>query len=251
MGHCIRFLDDKESDVKLAGHGTNNYLNVIMLFGNMWVMPLFFFLAGAAANLSISSRTKMGSYFAKRVLRIGIPLCGGFFLAVLPYAYIVRDYLDCHETEGFTPGSDNMSDNPWTFFGYYFSNCLAKHGFKWLWFLAMLAFMTGLHLPIIFCLKRSTLATDVKVKDYQCKLLLMWGCVYILGWGLFCGLALPLRSYTNAGGCVLYFTVTFGHVYLLKYNKSGFMYVVLMLCLMSTHLFVQAEDRNQTSTMTK
>lgn len=98
MGHSIRFLDDKESDVKLAGAGTNAYLNVIMLFGNMWVMPLFFFLAGAAANLSISSRTKMGSYFAKRVLRIGIPLCGGFVLAVLPYAFIVRDYLDCNET---------------------------------------------------------------------------------------------------------------------------------------------------------
>ena len=58
MGHCIRFLDDKESDVKLQGAGSNSYLNVIMLFGNMWVMPLFFFLAGAAANLSIGSRTR-------------------------------------------------------------------------------------------------------------------------------------------------------------------------------------------------
>jgi|TARA_B110000971_G_C19969594_1_gene481896 surface polysaccharide O-acyltransferase-like enzyme len=56
MGHCIRFLDDKSSDVKLAHEGTNQYLNVIMLFGNMWVMPLFFFIAGVACNLSISSR---------------------------------------------------------------------------------------------------------------------------------------------------------------------------------------------------
>jgi len=51
------------------GAGSNSYLNVIMLFGNMWVMPLFFFLAGAAANLSISSRTRMDTYFMKRVLR--------------------------------------------------------------------------------------------------------------------------------------------------------------------------------------
>ncbi|GMI55135.1 hypothetical protein TeGR_g12546 [Tetraparma gracilis] len=202
MGHSIRFLDDKESDVKLAGAGTNAYLNVIMLFGNMWVMPLFFFLAGAAANLSISSRTKMGSYFAKRVLRIGIPLCGGFVLAVLPYAFIVRDYLDCNETG---ESDENMSDNPFRFIGYYFSNCAAKHGFKWLWFLAMLAIMTGVHLPIIFFQKRSMLATDEKVKDGLLKKLMLAGCFYILGWSLFCGLALPLQSYTNAGGCILLF----------------------------------------------
>ena len=152
MGHCIRFLDDKGSDVKLSDSGTNQYLNVIMLFGNMWVMPLFFFLAGAAANLSISSRTKMVNYFIKRVLRIGIPLAGGFFLAVLPYAWIARDYLDCNGTG---MSDEVMPDMPWQFFPYFFYNCFSKHGFKWLWFLAILAFMTELHLPILFFLKRS------------------------------------------------------------------------------------------------
>ena len=96
-----------------------------------------------------------------------------------------------------------MSDNPFTFIGYYFSNCAAKHGFKWLWFLAMLAIMTGVHLPIIFFQKRSMLATDEKVKDGLLKKLMLAGCFYILGWSLFCGLALPLQSYTNAGGCIL------------------------------------------------
>ena len=253
MGHCIRFLDDKESDVKLAGHGSNSYLNVIMLFGNMCkfslclcsqlflfystyfgafvvfhcfsltllcfytpfvfiigifaerrftltlisflpslqffissllsgVMPLFFFLAGAAANLSITSKTNALTYLVKRVLRIGIPLFGGFFLAVLPYAFIARDYLDCDEN---LISDENMSDNPWKFYQYYFTNCFAKHGFKWLWFLAMLAFMTGLHLPIIFSLKRSVLATDEAVKNKLYKQTMLVGVVYMLGWTLF------------------------------------------------------------------
>jgi len=74
----------------------------------------------------------MLNYFIKRVLRIGIPLVGGFFLAVLPYAWITRDYLDCNEN-GLI--DENMPDMPWKFFPYFFSNCFSKHGFKWLWFL--------------------------------------------------------------------------------------------------------------------
>ncbi|GMI14589.1 hypothetical protein TrVE_jg10547 [Triparma verrucosa] len=248
MGHCIRFLDDKESDVKLQGAGSNSYLNVIMLFGNMWVMPLFFFLAGAAANLSISSRTRMMSYFVKRVLRIGIPLVGGFFLAVLPYAYITRDYLDCNETG---VSDEDMSDIPPVFFAYFFKNCFAKHGFKWLWFLALLAMMTGLHLPIIFYLKRSMLTDNAEVRKVLQKKILLTGCCYMLGWGLFCSLALPIHSFLNFGGLVLYFTVTFGHVYVQHVRKQDSSYVLLLLFMMSTHLFVQAEDKAETSTLTK
>ncbi|GMH65073.1 hypothetical protein TrLO_g5202 [Triparma laevis f. longispina] len=248
MGHCIRFLDDKASDVKLSGAGSNSYLNVIMLFGNMWVMPLFFFLAGAAANLSISSRTRMMSYFVKRVLRIGIPLVGGFFLAVLPYAYITRDYLDCNES-GIS--DENMSDIPPVFFAYFFQNCFAKHGFKWLWFLALLAMMTGLHLPIIFYLKRSVLTDNVETKKLLQKKIMLTGCCYMLGWGLFCSLALPIHSFLNFGGLVLYFTVTFGHVYVQHVRKQDSSYVLLLLFMMSTHLFIQAEDKAETNTLTK
>jgi hypothetical protein len=239
VGHSIRFLDDKESDVKLHGHGTNAYLNVIMLFGNMWVMPLFFFLAGAAANLSIWKKTRMSSYFVKRVLRIGIPFAGGFFLAVLPYAYISRDYLNCVEGE-------TMSDNPWYFFDYFFKNCFAQHGFKWLWFLALLAIMTGLHLPIIFLLKRAFIASSKEVTYKLHNKLMLTGLCYILGWALFCGIAVPIYSFLNLGGCILYFTVCFGPVYIERVRNTDFSYVLLLLALLSTHVFVQADDKTQT-----
>jgi len=52
---------------------------------------------------------------------------GGFFLAVLPYAFITRDYLDCNETG---VSDENISDSPFVFLDYYFENCFDKHGFK-------------------------------------------------------------------------------------------------------------------------
>ena len=250
MGHCIRFLDDKESDVKLSKAGTNSYLNVIMLFGNMWSMSIFFFLAGAAANLSITSKTNMWVYFVKRVLRIGIPLAGGYVLAVLPYAYIVRDYLDCDEN---LVSDENISDSPIEFLRYFFSHCFSKHGFKWLWFLAMLALMTGIHLPIIFLLKRSMVCppTDLTRQESLSRQLMLTGVVYCLGWGLFSTLALPLQSFLCIGGVLLYFTVTFGHVYILRVRKHDSSYVMLLFMMLSTHLFVQAESKAEVSTLAK
>ena len=248
IGHCIRFLDDKASDVKLSGAGDNAYLNVIMLFGNMWVMPLFFFLAGAAGNLSISSRTTVLGYFVKRVLRIGIPFIGGFFLAVLPYAYISRDYLDCNGTG---ENDEDMPDSPFSFCAYFFGNCFKVHGFKWLWFLFLLAFMTSIHLPIMFLLKRSVITSDQTAKKALHKKIIITGLCYMLSWSLFCGIALPIRSYLNFGGIVIYFTVTFGHVYIQRFRNYNFSYVMLLLMMMSTHLFIQAEDKTYTSNMSQ
>ena len=212
----------------------------------MWVMPLFFFLAGAAANLSITSRTHMASYFVKRVLRIGIPLFGGFFLAVLPYTYIVRDYLDC---DGNLISDEDMPSSPAAFYSYYFRHCFAKHGFKWLWFLAMLAAMTGVHLPIIFFLKRSVLASDQTTRNTLHKKICLTGFLYMLGWALFASFALPIYSFLCAGGVLMYFTCTFGHVIIQRCRKKDSSYVLLMVLMMTTHLFVQAEDRAETSTL--
>ncbi|GMH46596.1 hypothetical protein TrRE_jg4426, partial [Triparma retinervis] len=195
---------------------------------------------GAAANLSIWKKTRMSSYFVKRVLRIGIPFAGGFFLAVLPYAYISRDYLNCVEGE-------TMSDNPWYFFDYFFENCFAQHGFKWLWFLALLALMTGIHLPIIFLLKRAFIAPSKELTYKLHNKLMLTGLCYILGWALFCGLAVPIYSFLNLGGCILYFTVCFGPVYIERVRNADSSYILLLVALLSTHVFVQADDKTSLS----
>jgi len=111
--------------------------------------------------------------------------------------------------------------------------------------------MTGIHLPIIFLLKRAFLSTVPETTRKLHNQLMLTGLAYILGWALFCGLALPIYSYLNFGGCVLYFTVTFGPVYIERVRNTDFSYILLLLALLSTHLFVQAEDKTQSSTLSK
>jgi len=117
--------------------------------------------------------------------------------------------------------------------------------------LAILAFMTGLHLPILFYLKRSILCKDkteqMKLKQNIC----ITGLVYMIGWIIFSTLALPLYGYACLGGTIMYFTITFGHVYVMKFRDHDLNYVLILLMMMSTHLFIQAEDKLDSSTMAR
>ena len=92
-----------------------------------------------------------------------------------------------------------------------------------------------------FARRRSILTDNLTIRTALHKKLMICGFLYMLGWGLFCSLAVPLLSFLNVGGLILYFTVTFGHVYISKFRTQDSSYVLLLLCMMSTHLFVQGE----------
>jgi len=77
------------------------------------------------------------------------------------------------------------------------------------------------------------------------------GLVYMVGWIMFSTLALPLYGFATLGGTIMYFTITFGHVYVMTFKNYDLNYVLILLMMMSTHLFVQAEDKLDSSTMAK
>ena len=73
----------------------------------------------------------------------------------------------------------------------------------------------------------------------------------MIGWIIFSTLALPLYGFACLGGTIMYFTITFGHVYVMRFKDHDLNFVLILLMMMSTHLFIQAEDKLESSTLAK
>ena len=115
----------------------SEFVTGILLFVNIWHMPLFFLLSGSAAWFSMSSRPERP--FAKeRVKRLFIPLVFGMAVIIPPQVYIERIFRD--QFEG-------------SYFSFYleaFNGPYPEGNLSWhhLWFLAYLFVFSLLALPI-------------------------------------------------------------------------------------------------------
>jgi glucan biosynthesis protein C len=110
-------------------------------FMNMWMMPLFFILSGAAVYYSLKSRSA-GSFLKERFFRIMIPwFVTGIFVMAPPQVYLER------------LSHGEFSGSFLQFFPHYFDGLYAFGGnFAWtgmhLWYLMMLSVFSVILLPI-------------------------------------------------------------------------------------------------------
>jgi peptidoglycan/LPS O-acetylase OafA/YrhL len=147
--HSSRPFDDMES-----WHVKNNQLTsaftLLAVLGGLWIMPLFFMLAGAGVAFSLRSRT-IEAFVQERFLRLVVPLITiGWFVLSPIQVYIERATATGYNT---TPFSGSFLE----FLPQYFVGLYGAGGsFAWtgvhLWFLYWLYMFTLLALPVLLYL---------------------------------------------------------------------------------------------------
>jgi surface polysaccharide O-acyltransferase-like enzyme len=122
----------------------SKWLGELVLFFAPWVMPLFVLIAGASAWHSLGKRSSR-EYLDERVARLGIPFIAGMLLLVPPQVYFDR-----RQHGGF---DGSFID----FYPHFFEGIYPKGNLAWahLWFLAVLAFIALVTLPLFRWLQRS------------------------------------------------------------------------------------------------
>jgi peptidoglycan/LPS O-acetylase OafA/YrhL len=133
---------------------------------NLWMMPLFFVLSGAAVYYSLKSR-KTNSFIKERFLRIFVPLIGIGIFVLAP----IQIYL-----ERLTHGE--FSGNFFHFYPHYFDGLYGFGGnFAWmgvhLWYLMDIFFFSLIALPL-FIPRRKTGESIVSAIAQR------WGKIWIL-----------------------------------------------------------------------
>jgi glucan biosynthesis protein C len=99
--HCTRFFCTEDWQLKVAASEQSEIVGIVRDFTlAVWLMPLFFLVAGFAARYSLRRRTA-GQYLVERVKRILIPLYTvGMFVLVVPQDYF-QAFTDGRTTETF------------------------------------------------------------------------------------------------------------------------------------------------------
>jgi glucan biosynthesis protein C len=115
---------------------------------DVWLMPLFFIVAGAAVWFSLGRRTSW-QFSRERVFRLLVPLIFGMLVIVPPQVYVERIF------DGDFSGSF-FAWYPNTFHGTYSNDTAATGNLSWhhLWFLAYLFVFSLLLLPLFKYLRR-------------------------------------------------------------------------------------------------
>jgi glucans biosynthesis protein C len=138
--HSGRLFDEPGWHLKNV---TGNYaIEVFNRVLDLWQMPLFFLVAGAAVWFSMGSRGA-GAFAKERVLRLLIPLIFGILVIVPPQVYLERIF------DGDFSGSF-WAWWPHTFQGTYSNGDASTGNFSWhhLWFLAYLFVFSMLLIPV-------------------------------------------------------------------------------------------------------
>jgi glucan biosynthesis protein C len=153
--HSTRFFCTEDWQLKVPAAQQSDMLGILRdFFISVWLMPLFFLVAGFAARYSLRRRT-VGQYLVERAKRILIPLYTvGLFILVVPQNYF----------EDFTHGRTTMTFWQWlpdyylqlpqrvfslTRHNYLDPIQLVPYGFSGhLWFLQMLFIILLLTLPL-------------------------------------------------------------------------------------------------------
>jgi glucans biosynthesis protein C len=144
--HSGRLFDEPGWHLKNAvgNHGIEIFNRVL----DLWQMPMFFLVAGAAVWFSMGSRGA-GAFAKERVLRLLVPLIFGMLVLVPPQVYVERLF------DGDFSGSF-WAWWPHTFQGAYSTDNAASGNFSWhhLWFLAYLFVFSMLLLPVFRYFRR-------------------------------------------------------------------------------------------------
>jgi glucan biosynthesis protein C len=83
--HNSRFYDSF-SDWHIKNATTNIGATAFVGFASLWIMPLFFLIAGAGTCLAMKTRNP-GQYVLERTTRLLVPLIFGMLVIVVPQAY--------------------------------------------------------------------------------------------------------------------------------------------------------------------
>lgn len=135
--HNARFYD-VFSDWHVKNATTNLGASVLVAFMSIWLMPLFFLIAGAATHLSSKSR-RAGQYVQERTLRLLVPLIFGMLVIVVPQAYFQALY------HGEQLGGYNL----FQIYGLYLQTLPDFETFH-LWFLVDLFIFSIITVPLFF-----------------------------------------------------------------------------------------------------
>jgi glucan biosynthesis protein C len=136
--------------------------SIVVGFLVQWMMPLFFFLAGAGAHYALRYRSA-GGFARERVLRLLVPLVFGVFVTTTPQAYfeLVSHF--------------RLSDTSFLqFYPMYVSTLPVLNWFH-LWFLAYLFVFSVVALPLIMARRGadSLMSRVAALADAPWKLVLM------------------------------------------------------------------------------
>jgi glucan biosynthesis protein C len=144
--HSGRLFDYDPWHIKNATE--NLGIHVFLRVLDMWQMPLFFLVAGAAVWFSMGRRGA-GAFTKERLLRLLVPLFFGMLIIVPPQVYLQRI------SEGDFAGSF-WAWYPHTFQGTYSMDNPATGNLSWhhLWFLAYLFVFSLLLLPLFRYFRR-------------------------------------------------------------------------------------------------
>lgn len=131
-------------------------VNPVLIFINLWIMPLMFVAAGMASRYSLAKRTEM-EYGKERVLRLFIPfLCA--FILLMPIQYYVRELSTGTYTGGFF--SYVTTDLVPTMLGNTFDG-------GQLWFILWLFGISLLALPVMHWWTKKAEKTTVQRMDHM------------------------------------------------------------------------------------
>ena len=144
--HSGRLFDEEPWHIKNAVE--NLGIHVFNRIMDIWQMPLFFLVAGAAVWYSMGSRSA-GGFFKERVLRLLVPLIFGMLIIIPPQVYMERIF------DGDFTGSF-IAWYPHTFQGTYSMDNPASGNLSWhhLWFLVYLFVFSLLLLPFFRYFRR-------------------------------------------------------------------------------------------------
>jgi hypothetical protein len=142
--HCARFFDEYPWHVKSSV--VDPGLDALVGFLVVWIMPIFFVLAGQGSFFSLVFRSGR-QFLAARTKRLAVPFIMGVFILIPPQVYLERLHW------GDFDGSFLQ------FFPHYFDGWYAFGGnFAWmglhLWFLEVLFIFSVIMLPVFLWLRR-------------------------------------------------------------------------------------------------
>jgi peptidoglycan/LPS O-acetylase OafA/YrhL len=133
--HNARFYD-VFTDWHVRNATTNAGASVVVAFMGVWIMPLFFLIAGAGTYFALGTR-KAGQFIGERTLRLFIPLIFGMLVIVVPQAYF----------EAVSHGVDLSGNNLLQIYWLYLQTLPDLNWFH-LWFLAFLFVFSLVTVPI-------------------------------------------------------------------------------------------------------
>jgi glucan biosynthesis protein C len=144
--HTGRLFNEDNWHLKNAVQ--SDWIDTFLSVIDLWQMPMFFLVAGAAVWFSIGSRSA-GAFAKERVLRLLVPLIFGILVLVPPQVYLERIF------DGDFAGSF-FAWYPHTFQGTYSTDNAAQGNLSWhhLWFLAYLFVFSMLLIPLFRYFRR-------------------------------------------------------------------------------------------------